>query len=678
VKLAWGLKRPEPIWIKTKKQVQKLINLCRDKDVLALDTETTGIRIDTDYVIFWSLSTGPDRYFLEADKLHMFKEIFEDKDKMWIGSQIKFDFHMCANSGIHIAGSMMDTLVMDRLLDPDQDHGLKEAYEREFNERMRTFPETFYPKDKRGKFRKPPKRSLQEIMLEAWDRDPDRVIDYASLDAWGVFRLFKRLRKQLMGVVTDRGYSLWDLFLMYEVPMTKVLFEMERNGCQLDLKYLGEIEPVLAKELADINWALNRMIGKPINPGSTKQLGKLFYEDMGLEPIAWTTGGSSGKKSPSLNETVLKQHAEDGVEEAKLILKYRELAKLLGTYVIGLMERVDKNGRIHTTFHQHVADTGRLSSRDPNLQNQPRPRKDFDIRRAFIARPGYKIIVCDYDQLEMFILAHFSKDKGLIGNIMAGKDIHTGNVELVWGEPYADVARAKKDKDWNDDRAWYLRDLRNKVKVVGFGLNYGKAANSLARELGFFERIEKEHPEWSDWDIRRTAKAEAQALIDTYFSKIPGAAKFIKGTYRRVADTKYVETFLGRRRWLRQIMEWSEKMEHIQRELSSSNGRRDLCWCNDCKSSRDGERRSVNTIIQGTAADIVMCAMIKCFFDERLRELGVKMLLQIHDELVFECPEENVEAACPIIQEDMEHPGINLRVPLKAAPGVGDNWVEAK
>jgi DNA polymerase I len=278
----------------------------------------------------------------------------------------------------------------------------------------------------------------------------------------------------------------------------------------------------------------------------------------------------------------------------------------------------------------------------------------------------------------MFILTHYSKDKGLIGNIMAGKDIHTGNVELVWGEPYDDVARAKKDKDWDDDRAWYLRDLRNKVKVVGFGLNYGKAAHSLARELGFFERTEKEHPEWSDWDIRRAAKAEAQALIDTYFSKIPGAAKFIKGTYRRVADTKFVETFLGRRRWLRQIMEWSEKMDHIQRELDSSGGRRDLCWCNDCKASRDGERRSVNTIIQGTAADIVMCAMIKCFFDKRLRELGVKMLLQIHDELVFECPEENVEAACPIIQEDMEHPGINLRVPLKAAPGVGDNWVEAK
>lgn len=678
MKLAWGLKRPEAIWIQTKEQVEKLLTLCRECEVLAFDTETTGIDISVDHVIFWSLSTGEDRYFLEADKLHYFKEIFNDPDKMWIGSQIKFDFHMSANSGYPIAGNMMDTLVMDRLLDPDQDHGLKEAYEREFNERMRTFPETFYPRDKRGKFRKPPKKSLQEIMLDAWDRDPERVIDYASLDAWGVFRLFRRLKKQIQQIFTDRGYSLWDVFLMWEVPMSRVLYEMERTGTQLDMEYLGSIEPVLEKELRDINWKLNKMIGQPINPGSTKQLSKLFYEDMGLEPIAWTTGGSTGKKSPSLNETVLKEHAADGVEEAQLILKYRELSKVLGTYVVGLMSRVDKNGRIHTTFTQHVADTARLSSRDPNLQNQPRPRKDFDIRKAFIAPKGKKIIVCDYDQLEMFILAHFSRDKGLIGNIKAGRDIHTSNVELVWGEPYDDVAAAKKNKDDDSDRAWYLRDLRNKVKVVGFGLNYGKAANSLARELGFFEKQEKDHPDWDDWTIRRAAKAEAQSLIDIYFKRIPGAAKFIKGTYRKVADTKYVETFLGRRRWLRQIMDWDEKQEHIQEELNRTRGKRDLCWCNDCKSSRDGERRSVNTIIQGTAADIVMCAMIKCFYDKRLRRLGVKMLLQIHDEIVFECPEEHTEEACVIIQENMENPGIQLRVPLKAAPGVGDNWVEAK
>lgn len=599
MKLAWGLKRPEAEWIKTDAQMKKLVRLCQNTEVLAYDTETTGVDISVDRVIFWSVSTGPDRYFLEADRLHDFKPVLDDPDKIYIGSQIKFDFHMTANSGYPITGNMMDTLVMDRLLDPDQDHGLKEAYEREFNERVRTFPETFYPKDAKGRFRKPSGKSLQEIMLDAWDRDPERVIDYASLDAWGVYRLFRQLRKRIKQVKTARGYNLWDLFLGWEVPMTKVLYQMERNGCLLDLEYLGKIEPILEKQLADLNWQLNKMIGQAINPGSPKQLVKLFYGKMELEPVAWTSGGSTGKKSPSLNETAMKQHAEDGVEEAQLILQYRELSKLLGTYVVGLVNRADKHGRVHTTLNQHVADTARLSSRDPALQNIPRFRKDFDIRSAFIAPPGMKIIVSDYDQLEMFILADLSKDKGLINNILAGRDIHTGNVELVWGEPYDDVAAAKENKDDKSDRACYLRDLRNKIKVICFGLNYGKHSNSLARELGFFDRIEKEHPDWSDWDIQRAAKAEAQELIDIYFSKIPGAAEFIKGTYRRVAHTKYVETFLGRRRWLRQIMDLDEKEAHQKYELQRSRGKRDTCWCNNCKASREGERRSANSIIQG-------------------------------------------------------------------------------
>lgn len=676
-KLAWGLKRPEAVWINTNQKMKKLVDLCREVEVIAYDTETTGLDIYADKVVFWSISTGPDRYFLEGERLHQFKEIFDDPSKSWIGSQIKFDFHMSANSGYPVAGNLLDTLVMDRLLDPIQEHGLKEVYEREFGERMRTFAETFYPMDSKGKFRKPPKKTLQEIMLDAWDNDPDRVIDYASLDAWGVFRLFNRLKDLLSDIRTGRGYTLWDLFLVYEVPMSRVLYEMERHGCKLDTDYLGEIKPKLEQELSDIGRKLNKLVGYPINPASTKQLIKLFFENKGLKPTAWTSGGSSGKKSPSLNITVVTELAKEH-EEAALVLRHRKISKILGTYITGLIDRADDHGRIHTTFNQHVVDTARLSSRDPNLQNQPRPNKTFDIRKAFVASPRHKLIVCDYDQLEMFILAHYSKDEGMIKNIIAGKDIHTSNVELVWGEPYADVAAAKKNKDDDSDRAWYLRDLRNKVKIIGFGLNYGKAANSLARETGILAKVLEQHPDWPEWKIRAKAKEEAQALVDRYFDRIPGAAKFIKGTYRTVADTKYVETYLGRRRWLRQIVDWDEKLAHMQRELEQSGGRRDLCWCNTCRVSRDGERRSVNTIIQGSAADIVMCAMIKCFNDQRLKDLGIKMLLQIHDELVFECPEKHVEKACPIIQYNMENPGIKLRVPLKAEPGVGDNWVEAK
>ena len=200
----------------------------------------------------------------------------------------------------------------------------------------------------------------------------------------------------------------------------------------------------------------------------------------------------------------------------------------------------------------------------------------------------------------------------------------------------------------------------------------------MARELGFHDRVRKDHPDWPDWKVNVEARDMAQDLIDTYFKMIPGAHRFITGTYEKVSFTKYVETALGRRRWLRQVMPLKEKMAHQAEELARSNGKRDMCWCSECKTSREGERRSVNTIIQGTAADVVMCAMIKCHYDKRLQEMGVLMLLQVHDELVFECPDSNVEDALPIIQYNMEHPGIDLKVPLRAEPNVGSNWVEGK
>lgn len=368
MKLAWGLNRPEPIWIKTEEQAEKLFRLLSETDLIAVDTETTGLKIDTDFVIFWSLSTGPDRYFLEADMLERFSAILSDPSKSWIGSQVKYDAHMLANSGFPLNGDLLCTLTMDRLLDPEQDHGLKEAYEREFNERMATFAQTFYPMDSRGHFRKPAKKTLQETMMRAWEENQQKVIEYASLDSWAVFRLFDRLKKKLKRVNTRHGYTLWDLFLAYEAPMTRVLYTMERNGCQLDTQYLESLIPEIEQDLVNINKRINKLTGEIVNPASTKQLQTLFFEKMGLKPVVMTSGGASGDKKPAVSEPVLSALANDGVEEAKLILEYRERQKLLGTYVLGLVNRVDRGGRIHTTFTQHVADTARLSSRDPNLQ----------------------------------------------------------------------------------------------------------------------------------------------------------------------------------------------------------------------------------------------------------------------------------------------------------------------
>lgn len=674
-RLGWSLDRPDPIRIVTPEDIRKLKEKLTHFDLLAIDTETTGLDINRATVVFWSLSTGDDRYFLESKMLSDFESVLTDPKLSWIGSQIKYDANMLANSGYPLTGDLMCTLTMDRLVDPGRPHDLKSAYSREFGERMATFGETFYPRDKRGKPRKPPKKEMYEILVETFEKDPDRVVDYASMDAWATFRLFNRLKEHLEKIRTWDGHTLWDVFLWCEVPFTRVLYNMERRGTRLDVKYLKDMRPKIIEEINSIEKRLNKLSGSMINPNSNPQLAELFFKKLGLAPLKYTSGGASGERQASVDVHVLRHYAEEGIEEAGLVLKHRELKKLLGTYVDGLLARKDAKDRIHTTFTQHVADTSRLSSRDPNLQNQPRPRDDFDIRTSFIAGPGKKLIVADYDQLEMFILAHFSKDKGMIANIIAGKDIHTSNVELVWGEPYEDVAAAKKNKDDHSPRAKRLRELRNFVKVVGFGLNYGKAANSLARELGFIEVIAEENPDWDEKRVRFEAKEQAQSLIDSYFEKIPGAKEFIFGTYRKVADTKYVESYLGRRRWLPDIMDWND--QEIHRWDARKEGR-DLCWCAECKLSRDGDRQSVNTIIQGTAADIVMLAMIRCDNDPRLQKLSCDLLLQVHDELVFECPEENVEEAKPIIQYHMQNPGIRLRVPLKAGPNHGDNWVEAK
>jgi len=673
----WTLARPRPIHVQTPEDVRRLKEKISHTDLVAIDTETTGLDISRCVVVYWSLSTGDDRYFLERPMLEEFDQVFQDKRISWLGSQIKYDAHMLANSGHHLAGDLFCTLSADRLLDPGRPHGLKDAYEREFNERMMTFGETFYPRNKSGRPQKPrarkgqPPIELYHILTKMFQQNPDRVIDYASLDAWGVFRLFDRQRSQLKAIQTWRGYSLYDLFLFLEVPFTRVLYDMEQIGIRVNVEYLTEAEETISQRQADIEKKLNHKIGDFFNPASPPQVGAYLFEKLGLKPLKKTAGGA-----PSVDESVLTHYAAQGVEVAELVLEHRKLGKLLGTYVRGLLTRMDADGRVHTTLNQHIADTGRLSSSDPNLQNVPVTSSfGFEIRNAFIASPGHKLIVNDYDQVEMFLLAHFSNDEGMLRNIWMGRDIHTSNVELVWNEPYDDVAAAKKNKHDTSSRAEYLRKLRRRIKTIGFGLNYGKAARKLSIELEFPEKLRDEHPDWSDKQIDFAAKVEAQELINLYFARVPGAAQFIKGTIRRAADTKYVETYLGRRRLLPDIMDWSEQESHRHMELMRG---RDLCWCNACRLSRDAERKTVNSIIQGSAADIIQTAMILCHTDPYMRQLQYRMLLQIHDELVGEAPYEYVEEAAKRKQFIMEHPGLDLRVPLRADPGIGNTWLEAK
>lgn len=670
MKFGWSLDRPDPVHIKTPDDIQWLRNKLKDRDLLAIDTETTGLDIARDIVVFWSLSTGDDRYFLERDMLEHFQDILADPSKTWIGSQIKYDANILANSGFELGGALLDTLVMDRLIDPGRPHGLKEAYEREFGERMMTFGETFYPKGPSGKPRKPPKKEMHQILLEAYERDPTAVIDYASLDAWSVYRLYERLREQLEQITTWYGYSLFDVFTRFEMPFTRVLYAMERRGVLLDVDYLTTIEPLIVARMKEVGSELNQLAGFLVNPNSPPQLQKLFFERLRLDPVEKTKSGA-----PSTAKSVLKHFAAEGVDAARLVLEYRGLSKLLGTYVHGLIGRADDFDRVHTTLNQHTADTGRLSSSNPNLQNQTRAGSAlFDIRKAFVPTPGYTMLVLDYDQLEMYITGHFSGAPGLVQAAWDGKDIHTANVELVYGEPYDEVMAAKKAKERTEHQE-YLAELRQAVKSVGFGLIYGKAARSLGVQLGYEAGFRTQYPHLADRAISKMSTDRAQEVIDDFFSGLPEVQDFIHNTQRTVADTKYTETVLGRRRWFWDIMDWDDQVAH---RLAAEKKHRRLCWCAQCKLSRDGDRAAVNHRIQGTAADITMLAMIKCHQDERLRELGVHMLLQVHDEVVFEVPDAHIEEASKIIQYHMEHPGLDLKVPLRAPPGTGQNWQEAK
>ena len=394
----WTLDRPEPTWVNSHEEVRKLKEKIARTRVVAIDTETDGLDIARSRPRFWSLATDlKSRYFLEDSLFHEFYKVFEDPRIAWIGSHTKFDAHMLQNAGYKLKGELYCTLVMGRLLDPDNDHGLKETYEREFDEHMATFRETFYPKGKNGKPVKPKNKTLIEIMEDAWETNPRKVIEYASLDAYASLRLFYRLKNQLEQQRAWTGDTLWDIYMEYEVPFTKVLLDCETKGVEIDVPYLNSLEPKMLEEMDTVSKKLNKAAGQLVNPNSPKQLQQLFFKKLGVKPIAWTDGGKSGNKQPSVAEKVLEVYASEGLEEARHILRYRKLNKMLGTYVKGIINRLGPDGRLHGSLNQHVTDTARLSGTDPNLQNIPRPGSDeFLIRKAFIARPGHKFLSADY------------------------------------------------------------------------------------------------------------------------------------------------------------------------------------------------------------------------------------------------------------------------------------------
>jgi DNA polymerase I len=462
----------------------------------------------------------------------------------------------------------------------------------------------------------------------------------------------------LRQIVLYPGYTMYDYFHGVEVPFTKVLYKMERRGLTVDAGYLRGLQGPMEDEMRRIEKEFARAASQNeprlLNLQSVNDVRWFFFELLGKTPTKMTDGGKTGIKKPSVDAEVLEDWAGEGDQWAQLLLKYRGIAKIHGTYVVGLQEWLDPMCRIHTSLNQTGTVTGRLSSSEPNLQNIPRVSEDqFKIREAFVPGERKCLIVADYAQLEMRLMAHFSGDEKMIEAIKNGTDLHCLTVAEMEGIPYEEVVAAVKAEKAH--KAGKLgRDLtpreeelllkRQNAKATGFGIIYGiggpRLAAQLTRSTGRF-----------------ISPQEGNQLIQKWLNVFPGVRRYIEDRKSFVWKNGFVQTILGRFRNFGELKGMSKM---------------DAAMC---------ERQAVNSIVQGTASDVAKMAMLKAEYDPELNRLGAILLLQVHDELIFECPddEDTIKAVKKRVKEIMEDPfGVPLAVPLPAEAGHGYSWATAK
>jgi len=626
---------PPPISIRTPAEAAKAIQHLSKRFILAVDTETTGLSLAQDIAIIVSISDGKDRFTIWRDVIPYFKDLLEAPERQLIMHNAKFDMWMLANVGINVYRNSQrshfrvhDTIVQHALLDDSAEHGLKGLAKDILGIDMIEFQELFGVQLH--------KRPLSEVLL---DPSNEKVVNnYASLDAYATFHLhlaFQQWLSEMPILSPESPYLFMSQYYLYtELPFTRVLWDIERKGFLLDRNRLKSKAPEIEKELVEIKrWFALETREKTVNLDSLPTLSNLFFGKLRKVPRSYTAGGS-----PQLNEPTLKYWAGQGCEFSKKLLEYRDLKKHLGTYVLGLLRKLTNEGRIHARFNQAVARTGRLSSSDPNLQNQP-----LYIRDAYVAPFRKKLLARDYKQLEMRVLAHFSGDEGLCQIINSGRDVHSGTAAKMFHESYEDIERANAKKDDPSKPALTKREeqllkYRKGAKTINFMLMYGGGAKKLAAALGI-------------------PVDDAKELITGYFKAFNGVVTYFNTAISTARVTGSCHTYLGRTRWVPGI--------------NSSDG----------EVSSSYERKVKNTPIQGTAADICKMAMIKMYTDPLITNSGICMVSQVHDEVVFEVPE-NVEHDREVnnrISEIMSLPfGKALRVPLETSGSYGNNWKETK
>jgi len=577
--------------------------------LIAIDTETTSL----DYMqaklvgISFAVRAGEAAYlplahdYLDApdqlDQEYVFaklKPILENENIRKVGQNIKYDQSVLIRHGLKMSGIAFDTMLESYVLNSvgtKHDMDTLASYHLGHN--------TIKFEDIAGKGAK--QLTFNQIDLEV-------AGPYAAEDADITFRLHQALFSQLLMAPEQLS-----LYQKLEMPLVDILSSIERTGVCLDVNKLAQQSIELAQTIEDLQRKAYDLAGEEFNLGSTKQLAEVLYEKQGL-PVKKKTP----KGAPSTAEPVLIELAEE-FELPRLILEYRSATKLKSTYVDKLPKLIDPiTGRVHTSYHQAVTATGRLSSSDPNLQNIPiRSAEGRRIRQAFVAPDGYKMLAADYSQVELRIMAHLSGDKGLINAFAAGEDIHRATAADVFGVTLMEVTD----------------EMRRNAKAINFGLIYGMSAFGLAKQIN-------------------VGRKEAQQYIDTYFERYPGVARYMDDIRVSATENGFVKTLFGRRLYLP--------------DINSSNGMR----------RQAAERTAINAPMQGTAADIIKRAMIDVASWLKASEIDARVVMQVHDELVLEVREDIAHDAakklCQIMADAAE-----LKVPLIADYGVGDNWDEA-
>ena len=593
--------------VTTDADIKKLVAQLKKHDEICFDTETTGIDANNAELVGLSFSVKPGEAFYipcPADQkrtkeiLAHFETLFADKKKIWVGQNTKYDLLVLKWYGIELAGNLFDTMLAHYVIEPDGKRGMDDLSAKYLGYEPVHIEELI---GKKGKLQ----GNMRDVELE-------KIKEYAAEDA--------DITLQLKHIFTPllKKKEVEKVFNQVENPLVKVLTDMEFEGIKVDEDFLNEYSKVLEKDAKKAEDSVYKQAGVRFNLASPKQLGEVLFDKLKLDPSAKKT--KTGQYQTG--EDVLLKLAAKGNQIVEDILIFRELTKLKSTYVDALPQLINKKtGRVHTSYGQAVAVTGRLQSNNPNLQNIPvRTERGKEVRKAFIPRDSKHILLsADYSQIELRIVASISGDKNMCVAFRNGTDIHTATASKVYNVNEKEVTK----------------EMRYKAKSVNFGIIYGQGAFGLADNLG----------------ISRT---EAKEIIDNYKKQFPGIQKYMDDTINFARENGYVETLMGRKRWLRDINSANFTVRGF------------------------AERNAINSPIQGTAADMIKLAMQKVHAAMKKEKMQSKMLLQVHDELVFDALKSEAKELKPLIIECMEAAmPLPNKVPVVAECGEGKSWLEA-